>query len=185
MGYYIISCITGHEEQVLKATKRQLVREVPSLAEKTDFVFPVRLIEEHWNGKWVDVRKPLIPSYFFARSSENLDQVADIVSKINYSLGFLTYKGEQRTALLKGRDMDYASWVFSNNGEIKKSKVVLYPNQKIKVISGPLAMLHGKILRVDKHQRKILIEIQIATNVVRVSLGAEFVAPEEITTTQG
>jgi len=185
MGYYIISCITGHEEQVLKATKRRLLKEVPLIAEKTDFLFPVRLIDEHWNGKWVEVKKPLIPSYFFVRSPEDLDQVADIISKVNDSLGFLTYKGEHKTALLKSKDMDYASWVFSNNGEIKKSKVILCPNQKVKVISGPLASLQGRILRVDKHQRKILVEIQIATNVVRVSLGAEFVTPTEAGTTQG
>ena len=97
------------------------------------------------------------------------------MSDTNY--GFL--RNADGSYELKGSDERFAMWVESNHGYIKPSKVVLdkrklSPDEKIRVISGPMKDLSGKIISVYKGVR-VNVEVSFLGEVKRLTLPIDIV----------
>jgi transcription antitermination factor NusG len=52
---------------------------------------------------------------------------------------------------------------------------VLKDNTRIKVISGPLKEIEGKIIKVDRRNQKAMVELPLLNSIVKVSLGFEYI----------
>ncbi|MCH3906887.1 MAG: KOW motif-containing protein [Sphaerochaeta sp.] len=134
------------------------------------------LLQHH--GKWEKVKKPMIPGYLMVRTTAEPLFVQNLLYD-GHCPGRLLRYGENGGYALYGRDLAYAQWVFSYGGTIGLSKVRLVPGSHVQVISGPLKAMQGVIEKVEKKGRKVWINITMMNQVVKVSIGAEFLQPDE------
>ena len=80
---------------------------------------------------------------------------------------------------LSGGDKVYAEWVFNNGGIIGMSKAIRI-NKTVKIISGPLFNMVGKIKEYSKKNRNCRIEITLFNRLISMWLPFQWVteAPE-------
>ncbi len=69
-------------------------------------------------------------------------------------------------------DHTYAQWIYKNHGTIAPSKV-FEDGQTIRIIDGPLLDCHGRIVKLDKHKRRALVEFDFGGQKRIISLGIE------------
>ncbi len=79
---------------------------------------------------------------------------------------------------LSGDDMQYALWIYNNSGYIKSSKL-FECGDGIKVIEGPLHSCMGRIIRLDKHKRRAIVEFDFDGCKRTVSLSADCISMYE------
>jgi transcription antitermination factor NusG len=69
--------------------------------------------------------------------------------------------------------------VFSYDGLIGLSKVKFVPGNPVQVISGPLASMQGLVTKVEKKGRKAWVDLPMMGQIIRVSIGVEFLMSGE------
>lgn len=79
---------------------------------------------------------------------------------------------------LSGDDKQYALWIYNNSGYIKSSKL-FECGDGIKVIEGPLHSCMGRIIRLDKHKRRAIVEFDFDGCKRTVSLSADCISAYE------
>ena len=106
------------------------------------------------NGKWIKELRPIIPGYVFFENNCEPDWEKICNNKyVYYPLQYL-----DKSKNLKENDLYFIQWLKKNNGKIKISKVKNIGN-KIQIIEGPLKELEGKILKINKKQKCVCIEL--------------------------
>jgi transcriptional antiterminator NusG len=136
---YCISCRTGMEEKAAL-----LVREALSI----ETIAPVK-VKREWRGKrWEQLNLALLPGYIFAFAKPDYD--IGKVQRFPYIQSVLRYS--DGTAPLLGMDRAFAMWLSLNNGVIGLSTAIK-EGDRVKVVSGPLKELAGKISTVDKRKQ--------------------------------
>jgi hypothetical protein len=141
----------------------------------------------------MDREMPLLPGYVFLYDNESVDVISccdsnsdcdcndsnNINSKIscvgnqiraNDMYKMLQY--DQGVKELFGDDMQYASWIYNNGGYIKSSRI-FECGDEIKVTDGPLQQCMGRIVRLDKHKRRAIVEFDFDGCKRTISLSAD------------
>jgi len=104
--------------------------------------------------------------------SENDLDINSLLKSINiYKI--LQYDSSSRQLL--GEDLEYADWIYRNNGAIRPSRV-LEISDEIKVVDGPLLNCTGKIIRLDKHKRRAIVEFKFDGIKRQISLTVECIS---------
>ena len=121
-------------------------------------------------------QKVLLPGYVFLFLPENMNP--SIIRHGMYGFRFLTNMDDGSLAL-SGGDKVYAEWVFNNGGIIGMSKAIRI-NKTVKIISGPLFNMVGKIKEYSKKNRNCRIEITLFNRLISMWLPFQWVteAPE-------
>ncbi|MCR5731428.1 MAG: KOW motif-containing protein, partial [Sphaerochaetaceae bacterium] len=122
--------------------------------------------------------QPMIPGYVMIHSEKELGVLnRNIRSMSQSSFGLLKYS--DGSFELKGKDLEYAAWVFSFEGRITASKVKIIKNIKegdtIVVVSGPLKDFKGKIIKLNKNSR-VLVEVDFLGDVKTINLPIDIVS---------
>jgi transcriptional antiterminator NusG len=175
MNYYCVACRTGGEAKVRAHLNKFFARELEGRHEVRVF-FPMRKMFERRKGKRLVSDQPILPGYLMLCTELDLSPFSLEVGRIPGSYGFL--RNLDKSVCLRGADREYAAWIMGHNGVIKPSKVVYRKGSPIKVTEGPLANLHGNIVRVDHRGARVLVEFDFAGVVRRVSLPVEFIDPD-------
>jgi transcription antitermination factor NusG len=134
------------------------------------------MLQHH--GKWEKVTKPMTPGYVMVRSTANPLFVQNLLYDAGNGGRLLRY-GNDGDYALYGRDLHYAQWVFSYDGLIGLSKVKFVPGNPVQVISGPLASMQGLVTKVEKKGRKAWVDLSMMGQIIRVSIGVEFLMSGE------
>ena len=152
MNAYCLQCKTGAERQIMQWINKSFnLDELGAIA-------PVKSMQEKRNHVWVDVQKPLLTGYVFVYCQyEDHTFVVEPDLQIHRNVyKWIEYgEGEHQ---LKGRDAEYAEWIYRNHGIIGSSDILVVGNI-FQVASGPIQGCAGKIIRIDRHKRKATIEI--------------------------
>ena len=157
MNSYCIFCKTGSEKIVEK--------QVNKLSSTIKAIAPRRILWEKRGGKWESTDKSLLPGYVFLYFEDDLPEKSLGPLLRNYRL--LQYENGKRE--LWGYDYDYAMWLYKYDGRIEESKA-LYEGDTVKIINGPLTDGIGKILKLDRHKRRAMVEFEFAGKSFKVSL---------------
>jgi len=144
---YCISCRTGMEMRVANLVKDSL---------QIETVAPVKLKREWRGNRWEQKTRILLPGYIFAYSNSPLD--IRLVNGLPYILKVLHY--DDGDAVLRGRDREFAFWLVQHGGIVGISSAVI-EGSRVKVVSGPLKELEGRIVKVDK--RKQIAKVAFAS----------------------
>jgi transcriptional antiterminator NusG len=163
---YCVFCKTGSE--------KDFAQFVTTLDNRIKAITPVRVLQEKRKGKWEQREQTLFPGYVFLYTKKEMKFKKIIEASCLYKI--LDYETGFRE--LRGMDYEYSMWIYRHQGYIATSDV-LVEGGEIKVIDGPLLDSHGTIVKLDKHKRRIWLEVNFDGKIRLVSLSAECVAVED------
>ncbi|MHB8962494.1 MAG: KOW motif-containing protein [Saccharofermentanales bacterium] len=135
---------------------------------------PKRTIQEKTGGLWSNRTLALLPGYVFVYSSE--PDGGPFTRRVDRMYKALRYDSEMRE--LVGEDLEYAMWVYRNHGDITPSKIFV-EGDSIRVVDGPLLDCKGRIVRIDKHRKRVSVEFEFDGNRRNVSLSVEVISSYE------
>jgi transcriptional antiterminator NusG len=155
---YCLFCRVGYEQSVEAWLKKRDIRVISSLCERIVFR----------NGKKTREIRPILSGYvFFTGTSDvdwrNLRDNPNIIRPLEYA---------DHSRSLRGYDLTFVLWLKSKKEAVGISKAV-HIGGKIKIIEGPLKELEGKIIKVNKRQRCVQIEINTEAIINRIWLSYE------------
>lgn len=163
MRSYCIFCKSGSEQTVADT--------INSLHKGLLAIAPQKIIQEKRNRIWEKRSLALLPGYVFLYSEDGLDarqsrvRVTDMYKILQYDGGFKELLYE---------DSEYSMWIYNNQGNITPSRI-LSDGEAVQVIDGPLLNCLGRIIRLDKHKRRALVEFNFDGQKRIVSLGADII----------
>lgn len=176
MKAYCLYCKTGSEEKLVYLLKKDM-RDYLNM--ELDVIFPTRIMNQRKRGVWKKVVQPLLPGYMFLYLPDEvpfpifiIKQERDAYKVLRYSDGSLE---------LKDADLQYANWVYNHGGLLKPSTVVYKEGNLVKVLDGPLKDMEGKIVKLDRHHKRVVVGFMFAGKERRVNLSVEVIdlAPGE------
>jgi len=142
-------------------------------------VYPRRKMEHLKRGKRILAEVALFPGYVFLRSDDGLG--ADLYSQIKGLPGFTHFLRQgSEVSEVRGKDLELLSH-FLKFGEVTPTSQVVYDeNQKIRVLSGPMEGLEGRIVHVDKRKRRAKIRLDFDHGTFTVTLGFELMSDASV-----
>jgi transcriptional antiterminator NusG len=176
VAYYVIRVAPRKEESFLRLSSRLITDEGVAI------LFPRRRMEHLKGGKRSQVEVALFPGYVFLRAEEGLP--ADLYLRIKALPGFTHFlrQGGQISEV-RGRDLELLRH-FLKFGEVTPaSQVVFDENNLIRVLSGPMEGLEGRIIHVDKRKRRAKIRLDFDHGTFTLTLGFELMAQASVTET--
>lgn len=161
-AYGCIFCLTGRERVV--ADRIQCVcpevRAAAAMQEKYKSV----------NGIKSKIQAVVLPGYVFFEAPDDVNAIthfprADIVRIL---------RGNDQDWRLTGSDYTFAKWLFSYDGCIRFS-TAYREGDRIRIASGPLKDMEGRIRRIDKHGRSGLVSLKFNNRDVKLWLGFDLI----------
>lgn len=163
MQAYCIFCKSGLETTIAK--------NINKVIKNIEAIVPTKVIKEKRNGKWEDKKQVLFPGYIFLYGEDEMDySIRDRAFNVYKILRY-----ENGAFELMGEDYQYAMWVYRHKGIIDTSRV-LTEGKNVKVIEGPLLDFSGKITKLDKHKKKVWVEIDFYGEKKIISLSVECIS---------
>lgn len=159
---------------VLTGTETLICNELNNNYEELLALPILKIQHKSKNSVKYDVETTLLPGYAFIYIPKGNNIFEYKTSQYYYRV--LDKKNDY--GKLTGEDLEYANWVKSTNGIIPISEAIKIDN-KVKIISGPLKKLEGKIIKYDKRNRNCLIEVEFLNKITNVWLPFEYVKSVE------
>lgn len=186
MKYYCVATKVSNELKVKKGIQLLFNR----LFEEEDIYYKVIFPTKDYKAKkgkfYFDVSRALTPGYIFIKTDVDLNLYSRDLKTIKDCYGLvvsnkLVEKSQKSISyqLVRG-DLEYAVWIFSNDGQIIPSKITLKVGTSVSVISGPLATFNGKIVKVDKRNNKVCIFSENSGILQKVWVPVEIVKDEDV-----
>ena len=154
---YVFFTLSGKEEQLAE-----------ELNNKYDDIYCLvlkRMMHRSSHGVKYDEEDILIKGYVFVYTYNNND-ISNIRSDNHL---YKTLNAKLENGKLYGLDYDYSKWVLEQNGFIGISKAVKL-NEKVKIVSGPLAQLEGYIVEYSKRNRNCCVETKFLGQTIKMWL---------------
>ena len=153
--------------------------------------FPRRRLTERKQGVVKKVESPLFPGYVFVEMQDAITpEMYYRLKKVPGFFHILKPSGELQE--LKGHDLELVKHFLKFGQVMEASKVIFDENQRIRVLSGPMSGLEGKIVSVDrrKGRAKIVLDfdrnqftINLAFEVLEAAASPPVAAPATVTST--
>lgn len=140
-------CQNGAETRIAEAIRR----EFPTLT----VLFPQYERCERKKGQTVKRTLPLLGGYLFLYGDE-----PDLVRLYRISGVYRLLQYEDGESRLRGVDMDFAQWLYDNNGRIGLS-LALRKGSRVEIVDGPLKHYEGRILELKSHKQQAKVAIEI------------------------
>lgn len=167
--YYVIQVRTGVENKFIKIADRILPRGESRL------VWPRRSLEIRRGGVWINSVASLYPGYLFWQTDELNDNDLRQLQGIQGFIRFL--KRDDIIVPIEKRERYILMDMISSGEILGKSKVVFDENSKIRVIQGPLKLLEGNIIKVDRRKGRAKVNLSLHGSNFIVDMGFEVMEP--------
>ena len=166
MAYGCLFCITGKEQSVAE----QIQTSCPGVRATTMRQLKYRTCKK------VKTREEviLLPSYVFFEAPSSMEPSAEfpprnIIRVLSMDHGIWQLRGE---------DERFAKWLFQYDGLLGFSQAYR-EGDRIRIVSGPLKDMEGKIKRVDKRGMSGQVILSFHGKEIAVWLGFELIGPKE------
>lgn len=127
----------------------------------------------------MDRREKLLPGYVFM-NSENAEELYLALKHIPMLTKVLGRDSNYFTALTD-RETEWLEALISTGqdgritGEIPLSQIEVTENDEIKILSGPLRDMEGRVKRINLHKRFAEVEVEFMGRMIIIHLGIEMV----------
>ena len=165
MPYYVIHVKTRSEKDFL---------------ERAEFVFDDAEIRFVWlrrslrirrRGDWVETLAPIFPGYLFVEAQEIS---SELFLKIKPIPGFFRFlQSNENIESLSEGDKKLLQYFLSFGQVVEKSIVYFDEGKRIRVMSGPLKELEGKIVKVDRRKGRAKVKLDMFENSFLIDFGFE------------
>ncbi|MDD3942328.1 MAG: transcription termination/antitermination NusG family protein [Sphaerochaetaceae bacterium] len=157
MKAYCLYCKTGSEEKLVYLLKKDM-RDLLSM--ELEVMFPTRVMNQRNRGRWIRVEQPLLPGYLFLYLEDETPLPLFIIKQERDAYKILRYS--DGTMELQDGDAAYAMWIYNHGGELQPSTVVFKEGQLVKILDGPLKDMQGKIIKLDRHHKRVIVAFMFA-----------------------
>lgn len=154
MNWYVVHCLTGHEEDVRSKIKGDDIARAVVPIELV--VVPRRIMRERRKSNWVDVERVLFPGYVFLQA----DMTPAAYYNIKSIAGVIRVLGTPRPVPLMEDEITLLLQLSVNGNPLGMSEA-LDEGGKVTVISGPLKGLEGNIIKLDKRRFRAKVNVAI------------------------
>lgn len=100
---------------------------------------------------------PIIPGYVFVYLREDEAERIYFFKEITQVIRILHY-GDERAWRLNESDLAFADWVWNQNGTINTIDAVQI-GDRIEIVDTELKHLRGKVARMDRRKRTVMLEM--------------------------
>lgn len=157
MKWYVLQVLTGAETETLDALA----------AEGFQALAPAENRMIRSGGAWRQKIYTLFPGYVFVKVDYNADAHRRLLDTKNV-IRILSC-GASPSPL----SADEALWVEYLGGGPLEPSVAVPDGGQFRVVSGPLAAMEDKIIRIDRHRRRAIVLLTIAGHEVRPEFSVE------------
>jgi transcriptional antiterminator NusG len=138
-------------------------------------IWPRRTLTIRRKGVMKDTLAPIFPGYLFLETEQLHPDVYWTFKKIDGFFRFL--KSNTEIEPLYGDDRELLLHFLSYGEIVSKSQVFFDENQRIRVLSGPLSGLAGKIVKVNKRKKRAKVKLQLYEDSFLIDFGLEILEP--------
>jgi transcriptional antiterminator NusG len=163
MTLYVIQVKTGGEEKFLK--------HVSSHGGEVEILWPRRRLRIRRRGGWLNTLAPIFPGYLFVRTAQI---EPELYWRLRRTPGFFRFlKDNHHIEPLSPRDLHIVRHFLSFGEIVDKSVVTFDQHQRIRVISGPLKEMEGRIVKVDRRKGRAKVRLELYANSFTIDFGFE------------
>ena len=164
--YYVIQVAPREEQKIVNLIKGAVPKEICRKC-----FFPMRDIRRKIRGEFVDFREKLFPGYIFLESDAPMETYLDLKTIPLFKV--MLKSGDDFAPLAPAEEAILKQLL----GEDKRVDVSIGTMEegKLKILSGPIKGMEKYIIRVDKHKRKALLQMQMLRKVVEYNVALELV----------
>ncbi len=165
MSFFALQVWTGNESRFIAMAARGLAEQGGRL------LWPRRSLRIRRGGIWRDSVAPIFPSYLFLQAPL-VD--ARLYGLLRQTPGFIRFLPSNEAVAPLAQDDQELLTHFLGFGEIvEKSSAYFDENQRIRVVSGPLKTLEGRIIRVDRRKGRARVRLEMYEDSFEVDFGFE------------
>jgi transcription termination/antitermination protein NusG len=163
MLYFALQVRTGKEAPFIEMAHRR--------HPEASVLWPRRRLRIRKGGAWKDSLAPLFPGYLFLRA-DNFDDIPwRALRAVPDFVRFLP--ANDRIVPLDERDQSTLTHFLSYGEVVDKSVVTFDENKRIRVVSGPLQGLEGRIVKVDRRKGRAKVRLDIYADAFGIDFGFE------------
>ena len=161
MDFYVIQVRAGREQDYLHRARDVLSG--PTIR------WPRRNLRIRRAGVWRDCVAPIFPGYLFLQAEGVGPDLYRLMKDLPGFVRFL--KDNRHIEPLGPRDREIVLHFLSYGEIVDRSKVVFDANRRIRVISGPLKDLEGRIVKVDRRKGRARVALELYENAFLIDFG--------------
>jgi transcriptional antiterminator NusG len=163
MPYYAIHVKTRSEEDYLTRAKSHIENG------EAQIIWLRRSLKIRRRGEWIESLAPIFPGYLFVDVEE---MSPELFLKFKRIPGFLRIlQNNNNIVHLSNSDRELVAYFISFGEVVKKSTVYFDTGNKIRVVSGPLKELEGKIIKVDRRKGRAKVRLDMFNQSFLIDLG--------------
>ncbi|GHV17382.1 transcription termination/antitermination protein NusG [Clostridia bacterium] len=146
---YVLQTLTGQELRVRDAL----------IGKGYAAIVPRRVVSERKGGKWREVERTLFSGYVFLKLPDKLDdKTYHAATNVHGEIRFCG-NGNQPIPIAPSEE-EYIK-LLSPGGNPLGTSEILQDGDTVRVISGPLKNFEGRILAINKRQRRAKVAIEL------------------------
>ena len=165
MPYFVIHLKTRSEEKFISVAVSMLDDG------EARFIWLRRSLRIRKRGEWIETLAPIFPGYLFVEAQEISPELFLKVKRIPGFFRFLL-SNENIEPLSEG-DKKLLSYFLSFGQVVDKSVVYFDTGNRIRVVSGPLKELEGKIVKVDRRKGRAKVKLDMFEHAFLIDFGFE------------
>jgi transcription termination/antitermination protein NusG len=172
MPFFVTQVQVGVETRLLGVAARSN----PALRER--LLWPRRRLRVRQDGRWSTSEAPIFTGYVFLRA-EGVDEAT--YAELKRLPGFLRFLPSNTNIVPLGRNDTELLSHFLSFGEVVGPSIVYFDEQKrIRVSSGPLRGLEGRIVKVDRRKGRARVKLDLYDDSFLIDFGFQALeaAPE-------
>ena len=170
--FFVIQVRTGKEPQYIKHAGNFL--EAPG----EQLHWPRRNLRIRRQGVWRDSIASIFPGYLFLQAESIAPQLYWKLKRIPGFIRFL--KDNQHIEPLNPRDREILIHFLSYGEIVQRSRVYFDQDKRIRVVSGPLKGMEGRIVKVDRRKGRARVRLELYEDSFLIDFGFDALeqAPE-------
>lgn len=165
MPYFVIHLKTRSEEKFISRAESMLDDG------EARFIWLRRSLRIRKRGEWIETLAPIFPGYLFVEAQEISPELLLKVKRIPGFFRFL--QSNENIEPLSEGDKKLLSYFLSFGQVVDKSVVYFDTGKRIRVVSGPLKELEGKIVKVDRRKGRAKVKLDMFENAFLIDFGFE------------
>ena len=165
MPFFALQIYTGDEGRFLSIAA-QRARDI-----EARFFWPRRSLRIKRGGSWKESLAPIFPGYLFIRA-EGISP--ELFAALRAAPGFLRFLlSNENIVPLERADQEMLSHFLAFGEIVDKSMVTFDEDKRIRVLSGPLKGLEGRIVRVDRRKGRAKVRLEMYEDSFEIDFGFE------------
>jgi transcriptional antiterminator NusG len=171
MTFFVIQVGTGDEERFLRRARQELESLTSVTSAQTALWWPRRSIRIRRGGRWRESLASIFPGYLFLQAE---GVPPEIYWRFKAIPGFRRFlKDNRNIEPVSPRDREIIQHFISFGEVVHRSTVVFDEHNRIRVISGPLKGLEGRIVKVDRRKGRARVKLELYEDSFSIDFGFE------------